>query len=131
MNTTFIALIPKEKNPASLDRFRPILLCNVCYKIISKLMANRLKGLLPKLVSEEQGGFVQGKQIMDNIVLVQEVLHSTQVRKGSLMIIKLDMAKAYDCLDITFIMKVLEKFGLCSSGENRWKDAYQILPSQS
>eukprot|EP01018_Ginkgo_biloba_P038227 Gb_38057 [translate_table: standard] len=70
MNATFIALIPKEKNPVSLDKFRPISLCNVCYKIISKLMANILKGILPKLISEEQGGFVQGKQIADNVVLV-------------------------------------------------------------
>eukprot|EP01018_Ginkgo_biloba_P009696 Gb_25173 [translate_table: standard] len=128
MNTTLIALIPKEKNPSTSDRFRPISLCNVYYKIITKLMENRLKGILPKLISEEQGGFVQGKQIADNVILVQEALHSACCRKGNLMLIKLDMAKAYDCLDITFLLKVLERFGFCRGWRN-WVEGCISNPS--
>eukprot|EP01018_Ginkgo_biloba_P014488 Gb_16744 [translate_table: standard] len=93
-------------------------------------MANRLKVILPKLISEEQGGFVQGKQIADNVVLVQEALHSARMRKGSLMLIKLDMAKAYDCLDRTFILKVLEKFVFCKSWRN-WVERYISNPTFS
>eukprot|EP01018_Ginkgo_biloba_P025672 Gb_11085 [translate_table: standard] len=113
MNATFIALIPKEKNPTSFHRFRPISLCNVSYKIISKLMANRLRRFFPKLIFEEQGGFVPGKLIADNVVLVQEVLHSAKARKEKTMLVKLDMAKAYDRLDRTFLLKVLEIRFLC------------------
>jgi exonuclease III len=68
-NSTFLALIPKEKGAHSFNRFRPISLCNIGYKIISKVIANRLKGLLSDLIPENQGGFVQGRQIADNIIL--------------------------------------------------------------
>eukprot|EP01018_Ginkgo_biloba_P012862 Gb_10551 [translate_table: standard] len=110
MNATFIALIPKEKNPTSFDRFKPISLCNTSYKIISKIMANKLGRLLTKLISEEQGGFVPGKLIADNVVLAQESLHFAKARKKKIMLIKLDMAKAYDRLDRSFLLKVLEGF---------------------
>jgi hypothetical protein len=80
-NSTFLALILKEKGANSFNRFRPISLCNIGYKIISKVIANRLKGILSGLIPENQGGFVQGRKIMDNIILVQEVLHSSLKRK--------------------------------------------------
>ena len=69
-NSSFLALIPKEKGAKNFNRFRPISLCNTGYKIITKIMANRLKKLLPKLILENQGGFVRGRQILDNIILV-------------------------------------------------------------
>ena len=59
-NSAFLALIPKEKRASSFARFRPISLCNIRYKIITKVMANRLKGILPKLIPENQGGFIKG-----------------------------------------------------------------------
>lgn len=68
LNESFIALIPKHEKATSLERFRPITLCNVVYKIISKVIANRLKPLLPTLMSEEQTSYVEGKQILDNII---------------------------------------------------------------
>ena len=71
-NYTFLALIPKEANPSSFDRFRPISLCNDSYKIFSKLLANRLKTLLGKSISPLQGGFVKGRHILDNVIQVQE-----------------------------------------------------------
>eukprot|EP01018_Ginkgo_biloba_P014379 Gb_37800 [translate_table: standard] len=119
MNAAFIALIPKEKNPTSFDRFRPISLCNVSHKIISKLMANRMRRLLTKLISEEQGGFVLGKLIADNVVLAQVALHSAKARKEKTMLIKLDMAKAYDRLDRSFLLKVLERFGFSEDWRKR------------
>ena len=76
-NSTFLALTPKEKEAKSFDRFRPISLCNIGYKIITKIMANRLKHILPYLIMENQGGFVKGRKICDNIILVQEAIHSS------------------------------------------------------
>ena len=63
LNTSFISLIPKQESAQIADKYRPIALCNVVYKIISKVVANRLKPLLPSLVSEEQSGYVEGIQI--------------------------------------------------------------------
>ena len=76
-NSAFLALIPKEKDAKSFDRFRPISLCNIGYKIITKIMAGRLKHILPYLIPENQGGFVKGRNIWDNIILVQEAIHSS------------------------------------------------------
>ena len=76
-NSAFLALIPKEKGAKSFDKFRPISLCNIDYKIITKIMANRLKYILPYLIPENQGGFVKGRKIWDNIILAQEAIHSS------------------------------------------------------
>jgi len=70
INSTFLALIPKEANPETFGRFRPISLCNASYKILSKIIANRIKPLLDKLISNAQGGFVKGRHMLDNIIQV-------------------------------------------------------------
>ena len=69
-NSTFLALIPKEVNPSSFDRFRPISLCNASYKILAKLLANRFNLLLGKLISPLQGGFVKGRHLVENVIQV-------------------------------------------------------------
>ena len=71
LNSTFLALVPKEENAHTPEKFRPIALCNVIYKIISKVITNRLKPILPNLISEEQSGYVEGIKILDNILLAQ------------------------------------------------------------
>ena len=76
-NSTFLALTPKEVNPSSFDRFHPISLCNASYKILDKLLTNRFKILVGKLISPLQGGFVKGKHLIDNVIQVQEALHSS------------------------------------------------------
>lgn len=108
--STFLALIPKEVNLATFDRFRPISLCNVSYKILAKLLANRIKPLLSKLISPSQGGFVAGRHILDNVILVQETMHSNHQRKEQGMLIKLDMTNAFDQVNLSFLYKVLLTF---------------------
>ena len=76
LNTYFVSLIPKQDNAITPDKFRPIALCNVVYKIISKIISNKIKPLLPTLMSEEKMGYVEGRKILNNIIQAHEVVHS-------------------------------------------------------
>jgi hypothetical protein len=114
-NSSFLSLIPKEKGATNFDRFRPISLCNTSYKILTKIIANRIKNILPTIIPENQGGFVKGRHIVDNIILVQEALHSSICHKDKGMIINIDLANAFDRVRHNFLFKVMEKFGFAPS----------------
>lgn len=75
LNHTFVVLIPKVRKPIDMKDLRPISLCNVSYKIISQVLANRLKKILPAIIDEHQSTFVPGRLITDNIILSSEVFH--------------------------------------------------------
>ena len=96
INATNIALIPKVKNPNSVTEFQPISLCNVLYKIVSKVLVNRLKVILPLVISPNQSVFLPGRLITDNILAAYETLYTMHTRLWSKMGIKLDMSKTYD-----------------------------------
>eukprot|EP00253_Pinus_taeda_P025525 PITA_25525 len=100
-----------QDNAQASKRYRPIALCNFVYKIISKVVANRLKSLLPTLIFGEQTGYVEGRQILDNIIQAHEVIHLLTCNKREGMIMQLDIAKAYDKVNWTYIKKVLIAFG--------------------
>jgi len=117
LNNTIITLIPKIPQPEKLEQYRPISLCNFAYKVISKVLANRLKPCLPTLISQEQSAFVQGRQIQDNILIVQEVLHHFRTRKRTSRfnaLLKTDMTKAYDRVEWDFLRDYFLKLGFHS-----------------
>eukprot|EP00253_Pinus_taeda_P014645 PITA_14645 len=116
LNSTFYALIPKGDNLEEANGFRPIALCNVIYKMITSLIAKRLKPLLDNLISAEQTGFVEGRKILDGLVVTRAVIHSLKVKKQKGMMIKLDLSKAYDRLNWKYLETVLERFGF----HQRW-----------
>ena len=120
LNHTFIRLILKFQGAAKVKHFRPISLCNVCYKIITKIMANRLAPLLGKMISPLQGAFVPGRWIAENVMLAKEVLHFMRHKQGqgSVAGFKVDMMKAYDHIEWGFLLKILEDFGF----SNRWRN---------
>jgi hypothetical protein len=117
LNETNICLIPKCDNPASMKDLRPVSHCNVLYKMVSKLLANRIKACLEKCVSEEQSAFVEGTSILDNALIAIEVIHAlkrkTKGRKGELAL-KTDISKAYDKVDWGFMRGMLERLGFAT-----------------
>lgn len=109
INQTLIALIPKVQNPTQLKDLRPISLCTVLYKLVTKVVANRLRTILPKLISQHQTSFVHGRSILENIIITQEVVHSMRTKQGAggWMAIKIDLEKAFDRLKWEFIEDTL------------------------
>lgn len=107
-----LVLIPKVDNPSSFDKFRPISLCSVIYKICSKILVQRLTPIFSRLISPKQGAFLPGRSIFDNISLLQEMVNSinSKARNGNVLM-KVDMAKAYDSVEWDFLLHVMEAFG--------------------
>lgn len=119
MNATFIALIPKVEKPCRPDKYRPIALFNIIYKIVSKIIASRIKLLLPLIISPEQSGYVEGRQITNGIILTHEIIHSLKISKKPGMLLKLVLPKAFDSLSWKYIEKTLIEFGFDAS-RVRW-----------
>ena len=118
INHTFITLIPKVNNPERVSNFQPISLCNMIYKIVSKVIANRLEPMLHSIISDTQSAFIANRLITDNILIAFKSLHHMKnncIGKKGFIVLKLDMSKAYDRVKWIFLEKILLKMGFQAS----------------
>ena len=108
INSTILALIPKKEQATEMKDYRPISCCNVLYKVISKLIANRLKLILPKFVATNQSAFVSERLLIENIMLATEIVkdyHKDNI--SSRCAIKIDISKAFDSVQWSFLLNAL------------------------
>jgi hypothetical protein len=115
-NSNTIILIPKIPNADSIEQYRPVAMANFKFKIITKVLADRLATILPSIISKEQRGFIKGRNIKDCICLTSEAINLLDKKAfGGNVALKIDISKAFDTLNWTFLLKVLKQFGFNST----------------
>lgn len=116
INYGVISLIPKVKDANTIKAFRPICLLNVCFKLITKILTNRLTLVAHNVIGESQTAFIPGRFILDGVIILHEVLHEVKKTHQSGIILKLDFEKAYDKVQWSFLFDVLQKKGF----DDKW-----------
>jgi len=111
INNTFIALIPKIISPQRLNDFRPISLVGSMYKILSKVLANRLCSIMGSVISDSQSAFIKGRQILDGILVANEVVDEARKCSKELLLFKIDFEQAYDSIDWGYSDEVMKMMG--------------------
>ncbi|GKV03045.1 hypothetical protein SLEP1_g15411 [Rubroshorea leprosula] len=111
LNSSFLTLIPKKLSPRELKDFRPISLIGCMYKLLAKVLANRLKKVMPVIISKTQSAFVGGRQLVDSVLVLNEVVDEVRKRKQPAFVFKADFQKAYDCVNWSFLDWMSGAFG--------------------
>ncbi|GKD87453.1 RNA-directed DNA polymerase, eukaryota, reverse transcriptase zinc-binding domain protein, partial [Tanacetum coccineum] len=110
-NSSFIALIPKIPDANMVKDYRPISLIKSLYKIIAKILVNRLVSVLGDIVNEVQSSFIADRQILDGPFILNEVMQWCKVKKKQALFFKVDFEKAYDSVRWDFLDDILKNFG--------------------
>jgi hypothetical protein len=116
---SFLALIPKKDHPQGLADYRPICLISSMYKILSKILAGRLKLVMGKIISKVQSAFLPNRQILDGVLVVNELLDLAKRRKDKCLMFKVDFERAYDTVNWNFLDYMLGRMGF-ADGWRRW-----------
>ncbi|PNX82415.1 cysteine-rich receptor-like protein kinase, partial [Trifolium pratense] len=111
ITASFLALIPKKDHPQQLSDYRPICLIDMLYKILSKLLATRLKNIMGKLISPCQSAFLPGRQILDGVVVLNEIIDLSKRRKDRCLFFKVDFERAYDTINWSYLERMMLKMG--------------------
>jgi hypothetical protein len=105
INNTFISLIPKVDSPQCLNEFCPISLVGCIYKILAKVLANRLQSVIGSVISDSESAFIKGRQILDGILVANEIVDEANRHKKELLLFKVDFEKAYDSIAVGFLTR--------------------------
>ncbi|GKV33771.1 hypothetical protein SLEP1_g42231 [Rubroshorea leprosula] len=111
INSLYITLVPKKKNPTSLKEFKPICTIGSIYKILAKVLANRLKKVIAKIISASQSAFIKGRQLVDCSFALNEIIHDLKIKRRKGIIFKADFEKAFDSVGWGYLDKMLSFLG--------------------
>ena len=118
LNSNFMTLIPKSDNPRTFADLRPISLYNLIYKLITKIISNKLKFILSRVISIEQFGLLKNRRIQEPIRITREILHTIKTKKMEALVVKLELIKAFDRVNWNFLRLILLQIGLPSEAVN-------------
>ncbi|GKB10976.1 RNA-directed DNA polymerase, eukaryota, reverse transcriptase zinc-binding domain protein [Tanacetum coccineum] len=110
-NSSFIALVPKKCDPIHINDFRPISLIGCQYKVIAKVLANRLLKVVHSVVSDVQTAYIKGRQIVDGPLMVNKIISCASKKKERLFVLKVDFEKAFNSLNWEFLDHTMEQMG--------------------
>ena len=128
VKASFIALILKVQSLTVISDFRPICLVGSLYKIVSKLLANRLKLVMPEIIGDSQSAFIGGRQILDSVLIANETVDWARKKKQKLYVLQLDFAKAYDCVQWSFLDYLMVRIGFGVKWKSWIKGCIQVVP---
>ena len=126
-NASILALIPKIKDPQSLNDYRPISLIGCVYKIVAEILAKRLALVLSHLIDERQTAFMKGRHILHGVMIANEVIAEAKLRKKPCIVFKVDFEKAYDSVSWGFLDYMLMRMGFCE----RWRKWINVCMSSA
>ena len=113
LNYEIITLIPKLKEASKIQQYRPICLLNVSFKVFTKALMLRFEDCMSRIINVSQSVFIKGRNIMDGVMALHEVLHDTKSKKRDGLILKLDFEKAYDKISWEFLSDYLRHRVFC------------------
>lgn len=106
-NPSFMVLIPKKNDPLEISDYRPISLIGCVYKVISKILSMRLTGVISKVVSPNQTAFLEGRQILDGVLIANEIVRLANSEKQKMLLFKVDFEKAFDSVHWEFLLDIM------------------------